>query len=224
MRRSPGTRRRGAPQVVVTARGVYEPRKFIGLKRLASRVRAYAEIERRVGEHPFALLRTTEAEVVYGPPAAEVRVEIECGAPGHPIWSPLAYDVLRGNWCGVCWASEQAVPEEVQAQVRRACSDRYYQRNAPMARKRALANHRARKYGLGAAEFEALRAAQGGGCALCGRPGTPRRGLHVDHDHVSGAVRALLCGGCNPAIAEFREDPELLRRAAAYLRAGGARG
>lgn len=51
-------------------------------------------------------------------------------------------------------------------------------------------------YGLTAAEYDALSAAQGGRCAICrARPKSKR--LAVDHDHKSGAVRGLLCSRCN---------------------------
>jgi len=45
-----------------------------------------------------------------------------------------------------------------------------------------------------------------------------RRLLAVDHEHVSGAVRGLLCDQCNVAIGMMGEDPGRLELAAAYLR------
>ncbi len=47
-----------------------------------------------------------------------------------------------------------------------------------------------------------MLAAQGGRCALfriCGsvHPGGKWNRWHVDHDHVTGKVRSLLCNDCN---------------------------
>lgn len=75
-----------------------------------------------------------------------------------------------------------------------------------------------RQFGIGAAEYDAMLAAQGGGCAICGTPPTdtgPR--LHVDHCHSGGNVRGILCSECNFGIGKFRDDPDLLRRAIKYL-------
>ena len=79
-----------------------------------------------------------------------------------------------------------------------------------------------RKYGITAAEYDAILAAQSGCCAICGLPETLTRSdrtmkLAVDHDHATNAVRGLLCADCNNGLGRFRDDPELLRRAADYL-------
>lgn len=51
-------------------------------------------------------------------------------------------------------------------------------------------------------------------CMVCHRTPT---GLSIDHDHSTGSVRGVLCGDCNRAIGLFRDDPELMRRAADYV-------
>lgn len=52
-------------------------------------------------------------------------------------------------------------------------------------------------------------------CVICGSEET----LVVDHDHVSGKVRGMLCNHCNRGLGHFRDDPQLLQFAAQYLNA-----
>ena len=68
-------------------------------------------------------------------------------------------------------------------------------------------------------DYQRLLTAQGGVCAICGRP--PREGgrrLDVDHDHRTGAVRGLLDHRCNRGLGYFGDDPRRLEAAARYLR------
>lgn len=58
---------------------------------------------------------------------------------------------------------------------------------------KALRAQCAYRYGLTVAEVEALEAEYGGVCPLCGR----ERKLYIDHDHVTGKVRGLVCNRCN---------------------------
>lgn len=76
--------------------------------------------------------------------------------------------------------------------------------------------HLQRRYGIGAAEVAAMLARQGGRCAVCLRP-LSVKDCHVDHDHVSGQVRGILCFNCNGGLGQFRDDITLLRRAARHL-------
>jgi hypothetical protein len=94
--------------------------------------------------------------------------------------------------------------------------------NASPARKRKARDaYYRRTFGISADEFDAMLEAQGGGCAICGVRPDREASLHVDHCHVSGKVRGILCISCNQGLGQYREDPALLERAAAYLRAAG---
>jgi hypothetical protein len=63
---------------------------------------------------------------------------------------------------------------------------------------------------------------QGGLCAICREPERRRHAngrlwdLGVDHDHLTGKVRGLLCARCNTAIA-FLRDGALFESASKYL-------
>nr|WP_284290868.1 ubiquitin-like protein Pup [Angustibacter aerolatus] len=54
-----------------------------------------------------------------------------------------------------------------------------------------------------------------GTCPICRRSLGERP--HVDHDHVSGAVRGLLCFTCNAGLGNFADDVARLRRAIEYV-------
>lgn len=63
-------------------------------------------------------------------------------------------------------------------------------------------------------QYDAMLEAQGGGCFICSRPPREDISLHVDHDHLTGKVRGILCFCCNNALADFQDDPSLLQKAA----------
>lgn len=73
-------------------------------------------------------------------------------------------------------------------------------------------------YGLSLEQYDEMLTAQGGRCAVCTTTTPGGRGsFHVDHDHDTGAIRALLCHDCNTGLGKFADSPERLRKAAAYL-------
>ena len=71
-------------------------------------------------------------------------------------------------------------------------------------------------YGLTRDAYESMYKAQSGKCAIC-ECQQPKSKLHIDHDHSSGSVRALLCFRCNAGIGLFWDKSELLAKASAYI-------
>lgn len=124
------------------------------------------------------------------------------------------------RWCSACrerkpmddfyWTSP------ARTSRMRICKPCKYRRNKSVPNLRG--NRRKHMYGLTKEGFDRLWAEQEGRCAICRDPlaDEPYR-LHVDHCHETGAVRGLLCGGCNVGLGNYRDDPKLLRAAADYL-------
>lgn len=81
-----------------------------------------------------------------------------------------------------------------------------------------------RKLGTTPEYYMGLMAAQHGQCAICGeskpsdRMKDSDRPLALDHNHITGQLRGLLCGRCNKGLGYFRDSEELLRKAAKYLK------
>lgn len=75
-----------------------------------------------------------------------------------------------------------------------------------------------RKFGITLEQYNQMFMRQSGCCAICGKHQAQfKRALAVDHDHVTGMVRSLLCVNCNVGIGSFRDDVALLGKAIKYL-------
>ncbi len=81
-------------------------------------------------------------------------------------------------------------------------------------------NHLRRRYGITVEDFEHMLALQGGVCAICKCPEKVeyKRTLSVDHDHITGKVRGLLCHRCNTALGKLEDNPFYFDAAATYIR------
>jgi hypothetical protein len=81
-----------------------------------------------------------------------------------------------------------------------------------------------RNYGIDDKELERMKQEQSYKCALCESEGfligknNHTEKLAVDHCHKTGKVRSLLCHNCNRALGLFKDNPELMQKAANYIR------
>ena len=78
------------------------------------------------------------------------------------------------------------------------------------------------RYGISLPQYKTLLHKQNGVCAICKKPETLLRNgvtqpLSVDHDHVTGKVRGLLCRACNLMLGLSDESPTNLLSAIRYL-------
>lgn len=74
-------------------------------------------------------------------------------------------------------------------------------------RKNEIKNNRLKRlYGITLDDYNKMFATQNGCCIICGQHQTKKeRSLAVDHDHLTGNVRALLCGGCNTQLGWYEK-------------------
>jgi len=116
------------------------------------------------------------------------------------------------NYCRPCYNARQ----------RQLYKEGYLRQNQLAYRKRYTERlkwkRRIRRYGVSLEVYEQLLAAQDDRCAIClGVETYEHKELCVDHDHVTGMVRGLLCSRCNKALGGFGESAALMQRAIDYL-------
>ena len=107
-------------------------------------------------------------------------------------------DGLR-NICKQCWPKTVLTQREIDPI--RAAKDQ---------RKSRLKS----KYGLSLDDFNKMVETQDGKCCVCMKA---VKRFHVDHSHVTGRVRGLLCGGCNTGIGLLKDSSDICLSAYNYL-------
>lgn len=128
----------------------------------------------------------------------------------------------------VCTHCEPPVPKPLSAFHRRkASSDGHAAICKECERKKHRAYYSRRKtklihrksnlrihYDMSVTEFNEMYEEQKGACAICKVTG---RRLVIDHDHITGKRRQLLCDTCNHGLGRFKDSIPLLKEAVAYL-------
>jgi ribosomal protein S30 len=75
------------------------------------------------------------------------------------------------------------------------------------------------KYGKTLDEYNAMWFSQNGCCKICEKHQLALpKALAVDHDHITGVVRGLLCIKCNDMLGRAYDNPQILLAGAKYLK------
>ena len=136
-------------------------------------------------------------------------------------WKPLsAFNMMRASWddfqrwCKVCLLEYRNPRREA---MRVAGRERYHL-HPEKTREWMLKSN----YGMSLEDYATLLSSQDNKCIICGTEPEPNTdSFPVDHDHVTGIVRGILCLNCNRGLGHFQDDPEILRAAAIYLDRSG---
>lgn len=151
--------------------------------------------------------------------AGERPTEKPCS--GCEAWQPLEnFGADRSRKDGLANLCRSCARTRYRAWVE-ANRERHREQTKERRRRQPLSkrqdHHRKYRYGMQPGEFEAMRDAQRGACAICQQ--IPETRLVVDHCHSTDEVRGLLCDRCNHAL-HLIEQPDLLAAALSYLGRG----
>ncbi len=124
--------------------------------------------------------------------------------------------------CARASCTRPARPGKTKCEECAEFARQYYQRNRvyyPQVSKRYYLK---KNFGLSLEDYNQQFEEQKGLCACCGQSETiTRRGkvirLAVDHNHVTGTNRGLLCWRCNRIFGMFKDNIDLFYKAIEYL-------
>lgn len=129
--------------------------------------------------------------------------------PIHDFYKVSSNKSGYENRCKPCNISAQKLWAQNNKEKRNAIEKRY--RSKPEVMRRKVL----KQYNLNEELFQELLVLQEKKCKICSLEFTSM--AHVDHCHKTNVVRGLLCGSCNRGLGMYKDNPELLRKAAEYL-------
>ena len=123
--------------------------------------------------------------------------------------STLTKDGLQ-KWCKVCRKNYYL---ENRIRIAQYWKDRL-EKNPDLN----IVKHLKRNYNLTKEQFNDMLRIQNNCCAVCFTDKPGGHGTwHIDHDHVTGKLRELLCNRCNFVLGMVKDDGALLIKLMLYL-------
>lgn len=120
--------------------------------------------------------------------------------------------------CKFCIRKQQKKRYDDNAEFARARQRKWHTDNPRASRGSKLKS----TYGITIEQYDAMFISQGGICLICGCPETVKRNgkiknLSIDHNHVTGKIRGLLCQKCNQALGLLGENPVTINSLLKYI-------
>lgn len=119
------------------------------------------------------------------------------------------------DWCKSCWSSFSYCEDRKKKRNINGMEKGYSQKRKDYSKNWMLKKN----YGITIEELEVIRISQDNKCAICRKEeASLKYGLCVDHNHITGKVRGLLCRNCNCAIGMFDENINFMTSSIEYLK------
>jgi len=136
------------------------------------------------------------------------------------VWSRAHFNVNEGAkdnlhpWCKSCWTlknKKEYWDNRTESLIK---NKKWREAHKHIVRN----NHLMRNYGITLKQSEEILVSQGNKCPICGTTEPTYPGWVVDHDHVTGVTRSILCNECNRGLGQFKDNIERLEKAITYLK------
>lgn len=128
-------------------------------------------------------------------------------------------------WCKRCrnishkkWYESNTAKVKERKRLDRIYRKEYYQ--APERKKKYRIKYIEKTFGIKYEEYDRMLQEQNALCAICGESESSStcKYLSVDHCHITGQIRGLLCVSCNRGLGMLRDNPLFVEKALNYLK------
>jgi hypothetical protein len=140
-------------------------------------------------------------------PWCNKNLPLNCFTPGKHYHGGIS------SYCKICRAEKEQ--ERRKTKPAQKSVKEYKVRNKIKTKNYELK----RKFNISLEDYNNLLQNQKFSCAICNKQKSDKlnRLLAVDHCHITGKIRGLLCTNCNMGIGNFQDNLDLLKIAIKYL-------
>lgn len=134
------------------------------------------------------------------------------------------------SWCKLCKRENRLERLKVEGEIEkeRNLANESYHRNKHTKKKtiswimkdpqRYKNNNLKNRFGIDIDKYNKLLEAQDYKCKICGiHKDDEGKSLVVDHCHITGKIRGIICRKCNLGLGNFRDNLQFLENAKKYL-------
>lgn len=134
--------------------------------------------------------------------------------------NPALKDGHEGK-CKKCRIRKMSIMTEEQHYKRLEYSGKYqieYRKlNKELVSNKSRNYNYKKRYNITVEDYYNLLDSQDYKCAICKTSKISRKYFDIDHNHITGKVRGLLCNLCNKSLGSFKDSIENLQNAIKYL-------
>lgn len=129
---------------------------------------------------------------------------------------------LKRKVCKTCRNKDQTIYNRLWRSLNKEKDRSYHKKyeliNKISLREKARERELKKLYNISSQEYNLALQTQSFLCAICMNPPNQNRNLAVDHNHITGKVRGLLCWNCNYSLGLLKEDINILQNMIKYIR------
>jgi ribosomal protein L40E len=151
-----------------------------------------------------------------------MKVCTKCGEE-KPLFEFHKHKIAKDGLAYVCRSCKSAVDKTYRQSAENAdnAKNRATKWNRENEERRKLIiqkDNYKRRYGLTSEQKQQLVDGQDGKCAICANDLKDTHDVCVDHNHTTGAIRAILCRKCNLGIGHLQDSIKIVESALEYLK------
>jgi len=121
------------------------------------------------------------------------------------------------SWCKKCKLKNNKKYVQDHLKEKREYRHNYHLKNRDKSLMQSKYNNLQIKYGITSKEYDQLIKSQNYSCKICSADISGKGKSQIDHCHITGRIRGILCRDCNLGLGFFKDSLKTMIAAIEYI-------